>query len=100
MPSPLTSYWDNGFCIARAWSACCGKSGPGLNVVATEGTIVETRTVVCALHAMPSKQIGASMAASVQVAAGRARNRCVRLPYPWRSPFSPLRSAVAFLCRP
>jgi hypothetical protein len=53
-------------------------------VAAPECTTVGKRIVVCALHAMPARQIGASMAASVQVAAGRAGNRWVRLPYPWR----------------
>jgi hypothetical protein len=48
------------------------------------------RIAVCALQAMSSKQIGASMAASIQIAAGRARNCCVRLPYACRESISPL----------
>jgi len=82
--TPLMTCWDNGFYIARASSACGGKSELGLNVAAPVCTMVGRRIVVCALHAMSSKQMGASIAPSVEVAAGRARNRCVRLPYPWR----------------
>jgi hypothetical protein len=65
------TYWDNGFYIARALSACGGKSEHGLNVAAPECTMVGKRIVVCALQATRCKQIGVSMAAS----AGRFRPR-------------------------
>jgi len=88
--TPLMTCWDNGFYIARASSACGGKSELGLKVAAPECTMIGKRIAVCALQAMRCKQIGVSMAASAQVASGRARNCCVRLPYPWRESISPL----------
>jgi hypothetical protein len=71
----LTTGWDNGFCVARAWAGCCGKFG--LNVMATECTIVGMRTVVCALHAMPTKQIVA-LTGCVRTGCCRARQELLR----------------------
>jgi hypothetical protein len=46
---PLTAYWDNGFHIACASSACDGKSELGLNVAAPEARWSESASwCVCA----------------------------------------------------
>ena len=89
--TPLTTYWDNGFYIACASSACGGKSELGLNVAAPECTMVGKRIVAC-VHC---RLCAASRSAcqwlrphrSLPAAPGIC---CVRLPYPWRESISPL----------
>ncbi len=95
--TPLTTYWDNGFYIACASSACGGKSELGLNVAAPECTMVGKRIVVCALQAMPSSRSARqwlrpyrSLPAAPGIVASDCRTH-------GGSRFSLLKSAVAFL---
>jgi hypothetical protein len=63
--TPLMTCWDNGFYIARASSACGGKSELGLNVAAPECTMV-------------GKRIAGVCTAGYALQADRRVNGCVR----------------------